>query len=220
MLKRSWPRFSTASSTGNGSSLTVAVPTLPVKNAASSCSVPRATVPSTSGRALPPSVKNAVPRSPRYFGWWCMSWRQPAALTIEIAATHSEIARSRAARLPPKGGSHEFSSGSRAPRRPACVASGFSRKFSVRDLIDVPRTQALEKVGRAEPIELRIRRFDGQEEALLAADLHEARHVEHRVIRHRQAAQEHPAEHRGKRREQDRHFEGDRDERRPAVERA
>src|SRR5262245_16288265 len=176
MLKRSWPRFSTASSTGNGSSLTVAVPTLPVKNAASSCSVPRATVPSTSGRALPPSVKKAVPRSPRYFGWLCMSWRHPAAAPSDTAATQSAIARSRVSRKAVAG-------------------------VSVRDFIDVPRTQAPEKVGRAEPIEFRIRRFDRQEEAFLAGDLREARHVEHRVIRHREAAQQDPAEDRGKRRE-------------------
>ena len=35
-------------------------PILPVKNASSSCSVPRATVPSTSGLALEPSAKNAL----------------------------------------------------------------------------------------------------------------------------------------------------------------
>src|SRR4051812_14715731 len=49
---------------------------MPVKNASSSCSVPRAIVPSTSGRALDPSAKNSLARSPRYFGWLCMSWRQ------------------------------------------------------------------------------------------------------------------------------------------------
>ena len=60
MLKRSWPRSSTSAVTGNGSSSTSVAPFFPVKNAASSCSVPRATVPSTSGRALEPSAKNAL----------------------------------------------------------------------------------------------------------------------------------------------------------------
>ncbi len=41
---------------------------MPVKNAASVCSVPRAIVPSTSGRALDPLAKNALWRSGRYFG--------------------------------------------------------------------------------------------------------------------------------------------------------
>ena len=43
-------------------------PFFPVKNAASVCSVPRAIVPSTSGRALDVFSKNALARSGRYFG--------------------------------------------------------------------------------------------------------------------------------------------------------
>ena len=52
MLKRSCPRSRTASVTGNGSSLANRAPFFPVKKAASVCSVPRAIVPSTKGRAL------------------------------------------------------------------------------------------------------------------------------------------------------------------------
>src|SRR5262249_37268603 len=88
------PRSSTFSSIANGNSLTSAPPLLPVKNASSSCSVPRATVPSTSGLALIPSAKKALALSPRYFGWLCMSCRhpvasrQPAAIRIEATCLH------------------------------------------------------------------------------------------------------------------------------------
>jgi hypothetical protein len=44
-----------------------------VKNATSSWSVPRATVPSTSGRALEPFLKNTLSRSGIAFGELCMS---------------------------------------------------------------------------------------------------------------------------------------------------
>jgi hypothetical protein len=54
-----------------------AAPFFPVKNAASSCSVPRATVPSTSGRALDAFLKNTLSRSGIAFGELCMSCRQP-----------------------------------------------------------------------------------------------------------------------------------------------
>src|SRR5688572_14556362 len=89
MLYRSCPRFRSASLIGNGSSFTGWFATLPVKNPSSSCSVPRATVPSTSGRALEPSANSVLGRSGRYFGWLCMSCRQPAAATRQNAAANS-----------------------------------------------------------------------------------------------------------------------------------
>src|SRR3954469_5221176 len=79
MLKRCSPRSSTSAVNANGSASTSAAPFLPVKNATSSCSVPRATVPSTSGRALEPLRKNTLSRSGIALGELCMSWRQPAA---------------------------------------------------------------------------------------------------------------------------------------------
>src|SRR5215213_612615 len=192
MLKRSWPRFSTVSSALNGSSATGALPVLPVKNASLSCSVPRAMVPSISGRALPPSAKNAVPRSARYLGWLCMSCRQPATPAIESAATHS------ATILPADAGSPALVGRRREPR-----TADRAPRMSVCDFIDVPRTQPLQEVRGALPIEFRVGRFDGQEESLGAADLREARHIEHRVIRHRQPAQQDPAEDGGERGKED-----------------
>jgi hypothetical protein len=62
------PRSSTPCVTGKGSSLTSIAPFFPVKKAASVWSVPRAIVPSTSGRALDVFSKNALARSGRYFG--------------------------------------------------------------------------------------------------------------------------------------------------------
>ena len=87
-----------AASTANGISVTAAPPILPVKKASSSCSVPRATVPSTSGRALDPSRKNSDARSGLYFGWLCMSWRQPAPTGGRRQQQETEGGRQRHAR--------------------------------------------------------------------------------------------------------------------------
>ena len=50
------------------------------------------------------------------------------------------------------------------------------------------------------------------QEELPGSRAREARHVEHRVIRHRQPVQGQHAEHRGERREENRHLEGHRNE--------
>ncbi len=73
MLKRSSPRSRTSAVSGKGSASTSAVPFFPVKNAASSWSVPRATVSSTIGRALEPFLKNMLSRNGIALGWLCMS---------------------------------------------------------------------------------------------------------------------------------------------------
>src|SRR5687767_11680035 len=86
MLKRSSPRFRSASVIWNGNSFTVAPDIFPVKNASSSCSVPRATVPARSGRALDPSANSALGRSGLYFGWLCISCRHPLANTRQTNA--------------------------------------------------------------------------------------------------------------------------------------
>src|SRR5687767_3122836 len=98
-----------AASTANGRSFTVTLSFFPVKNAASSSSVPRATVPSTSGRALDPSAKNVVELSGRYFGWLCMSCRQPTDSASPTRASSSGLVRdlidlSRAQSLEELGG--------------------------------------------------------------------------------------------------------------------
>src|SRR5919108_5252451 len=145
MLKRSCPRSSTSFVTANGNSETNIAPFLPVKKAASVCSVPRATVPSTSGRALDPLLKKSLDRSGRYFGWLCMSCRQPVSAMTDNAAAMSLVL----------------------------------------DFIDLSRSQGLEKLERLHAVELRIRGLD-REEQLVLARANERRHVEDRVIRHRQ----------------------------------
>src|SRR5688572_1933646 len=129
MLKRSCPRSRSFSVIWNGSSLTVAVPIFPVKNASSSCSVPRATVPSISGRALDLSANSVLGRSGRYFGWLCMSWRHP--LTSASAATSIAV-------------------------------------LLWLDFIDLLRPQVLQQRPGLHPVELRIVRLDGEEQAVLA----------------------------------------------------
>src|SRR5215218_5417554 len=119
-----------------------------------------------------------------------MSWRQPAAAISDNAAIDIAISRAALPRMKHSG---------RRTADPGPRAAEPGSRMSVRDFIDVPRTQALEEVRGALPVELRIGRFDRQEKPLLAADFGEARHVEHRVIRHWQAAQQDPAEYRGKR---------------------
>src|SRR3954469_12724185 len=92
MLKRCSPRSRTSAVSGNGSASASAVPFLPVKNAASSCSVPRATVPSRIGRALDVFLKNMLSRSGMALGWLCMSCRQPDSA---VARRNANAARRR-----------------------------------------------------------------------------------------------------------------------------
>src|SRR3954462_6447110 len=196
MLKRSWPRSTTCASIANGSSLTSTLLTLPVKNASSSCRVPRATVPSTSGRALDPSAKNTLGRRPRYLGWLCMSCRHAVAATRHTIA--SVIRTHRASSAEPRTPTPE----SRLPLR-----------F---DVIDLSCPEALEERPRRLVVELRIGRLDREEEPVLAGMLSEPGHVEHRVIRHRQAVEDEHPEDRRKRGEEDGQLEGHRHEHRPA----
>src|ERR1051325_654563 len=153
MSYRCWPRSSTLAVSGSGSASTSAPFSFPVKNAASSCSVPRATVSSTSGRALEGFLKNMLSRSGIAFGWLCMSWRQPAA--------DSSTAANTSPRLMP-----------RAPR----LASRFN-------FAHPRRIQSLQEVHRLLLVELRIRRFNEQETPIAARMLGEALDVEDRGIR-------------------------------------
>src|SRR6185369_7927949 len=66
---------------------------------------------------------------------------------------------------------------------------------SVRNGRDLARTERLEKSSRPFEIELRIARFDAQEEPVSAGE-REACHVEYRMVRLRQAVQCQHAEHR------------------------
>src|SRR5260221_11053095 len=136
MLTRCSPRSRTSAVGRNGSASSTSGPFFPVKNAASSCSVPRATVPSTSGRALDPFLKNTLSRSGIAFGELCMSWRQPDA-----AAATSQKAKGRRQR---------------------------NLGFNVAYLAGV---EPLQKVARLHAVELRVRRFDQQEELVPARAL-------------------------------------------------
>src|SRR5437870_10420901 len=85
MLNRSSPRAITRSVIANGNTSASAVPFFPVYSSASSRSCPRATVPATIGRAERASEKNVDSRSGMYFGWSCMSCRQPALSNTDRA---------------------------------------------------------------------------------------------------------------------------------------
>src|SRR4051812_22858790 len=100
-----------------------------------------------------------------YFGWSCMSRRQPDTTINARAATAA---------------------------KKNCLP--LSVVGSVGNGRDLPRVQRFEKAARRFQLELGILRLDAQEEAV-AARQGEARHVEHRVIRLRQAVQREHAEH-------------------------
>src|SRR5258708_34853137 len=134
MLKRCSPRSSTSAVSANGRASTTVAPLFPVKNAASSWSVPRATVPSTSGRALEPFLKNMLSRSGIAFGWLCMSCLQPeAAARRPIALT---------------------ANGTRQ------TASDWLRL----NVVHLGGVEPLQEIARLHAVELRVGRLDQQEE--------------------------------------------------------
>src|SRR5712691_1871805 len=90
--------------------------------------------------------------------------------------------------------------------------------FLLRNGSYLSRIEGFEEAARRFDVELRIPRLDAQEEPVAARE-REPRHVEHRVIRHRQPVQREHAEHGRQRGDENRALEGDRDERRPAVQR-
>ena len=148
-----------------------------------------------------------------------MSWRQAVARTTMsrgTAAHHGSLYR------------HEKLSTHETRRRRG--TNLFLHRF-------LPRCPPCSRVessstrnGRSPPADSRVSRnrrvcfevelgsfgFDAEEEPV-AARQRESRHVEDRVIRHRQAVQRQHAEHRRQRGGENRALEGDRDERRPAV---
>src|SRR5262245_46817985 len=79
MLKRCCPRTRRSLVRGIGrSAMNVPSALRPFQRRVSVFSFPRATVPSTSGRTERSSGQKAPLANGLYFGWSCMSWRQPA----------------------------------------------------------------------------------------------------------------------------------------------
>src|SRR5215471_17467505 len=141
MLKRCSPRSSTSAVSAKGRASTSAAPSFPVKNLTSSCSVPRATVSSTSGRALEPFLKNTLSRSGIALGELCMSCRQPAAASTSTATRRPDFGRR---------------------------TSDIGLRLNFSHLAGV---EAFEKIRRALAIELRIVGLDDQEELVAAGPL-------------------------------------------------
>src|SRR5689334_21804491 len=125
-----------------------------------------------------------------------MSWRQPAAMRRESMAE------------------------TRANRSLAIAARNMRlvHRASVRNFGHLSGLERLEKFAGPGVIEQRIRGFDAQEKPV-AAGLHKTRHIECRVVRHRQTAQREQDQDRGDRRNQNRQLERDYDIRRPAMQR-
>src|SRR5262249_818221 len=96
---------------------------------------------------------------------------------------------------------------------PTAARSRFTLLLHVHD---DPRPQLRQKRPRLVVVELRVARLDAEEEAVLRRE-GEARGVEDRVVRHRQAVQAEHGEDRGEGGEEDRALEGRHDERGNAV---
>src|SRR5258708_15903344 len=141
MLKRCSPRSSTSAVSANGRASTTVAPLFPVKNAASSWSVPRATVPATGGGALEPFLKNMLSRSGIAFGWLCMSCLQP-----EAAARRPSAMRAN------------------GQRRTANGVLGLN-------FVHLAGVEPLQEIARLHAVELRVGRLDQQEEFVPARAL-------------------------------------------------
>src|SRR5688572_21929658 len=100
-------------------------------------------------------------------------------------------------------------------RQPAAISSS-GRAWLRRNVGYSYRVQGLQKLLRRIALELRVGDFDAEKEPV-ARRARERRHVEHRVIRHRQPVERPHADKRRQRRSQHRRLEGDRNEVRPAV---
>src|SRR3989475_1355393 len=161
--------------------------------ASASCSMlPRATVPSTSARSDRPSPKKSVGESGRCFGWRAMSCWQPAR-------PHAKYSASEAQRI----------------GRPRNVAEA----LNILHLADIVRLQAHKKFFRAGAVELRVFRFDAQEEPVVGGQ-RKPRHVEHRMVRHGQLIERQHSQHGKDRGAEHGELERYRNEHGPAIERA
>src|SRR5215470_3437590 len=195
MSYRSRPRPTTRASTANGNTVASSLPILPVSSSVSSPRCSRETVPSTSGRADRSSGKNSEARSGVYFGWSCMSRRQPLVTTAltTINTEIAEIAESFSHRAPSDLCDLCVDRcARRAPR--LCDSVTMSKIHSG----NVTRVQPDEKLARRLVVELPVFRFDHEEEPA-AAGQREPLDVEHGVIRHRQPVQSEHAKHRRQR---------------------
>src|SRR5712692_1522918 len=161
--------------------------------ASASCSMlPRATVPSTSARSDRPSPKKSVGESGRCFGWRAMSCWQPAR-------PHPKQSASEAQRI----------------HRPRNVAEA----LNILHLADIMRLQAHKKFFRAGAVELRVFRFDAQEEPVVRSQ-RKPRHIEDRMMRHGQLIERQHSKHSKDRGAEHGELERDRNEHGPAIERA
>src|SRR5262249_41434115 len=157
MSNRSRPRTIVAASTRSGNTVASWPLILPVYRRSSSRSCPRATVPSTSGRAERESVKKVDSRIGMYFGWSCMSWRQPVTTIAPRTQRLTERTPRRRARVGVLRGS-----GDATIRALDSISVGNGRHL--------PRLERLEKPPRAIDVELRVDRLDAEEEPVAARE--------------------------------------------------
>src|SRR2546430_2992855 len=190
MLNRCSPRFMTCMVTGNGNPSPSCPLIFPVAMYPTIAISPRATVPGIRGRADIPSEKKSLGSSGSYFGWTAMRWRQVRRQKAESRSTKA---------------------------RRILLPSAFCLPPSPGNIGDLPWLERFQKIPRLVELEFRIARVNDEKE-FVARGLIESRHVEHRVIRHRQAVEREHSEDRRECRQQNRAFERDRNPRRPAVE--
>src|SRR5579863_10011729 len=197
MLNCSRPRSRSARVMGKGNRFEGTPFSFPVYSSSSRCRCPRATVPGTTGRSERPSPKKLVGSSDTYFGWTCMSRRQPA----RTPANSTAAATARAIRP------------ARRPKANLPSSGGPSSDINFEDSIGI---QALQKRFRPCKIELLIARGDAQKKPV-GPRLGELREIEHRKILRGQPVQRQHAKSCRQSRSQHRKFEGDRNPGRPAI---
>src|SRR5664280_1391872 len=156
------------------------------------------------GRAERPSAKKSLGRKGMYFGWSCISCRHPDSKTTDSRSKPIAPLRSRLC----------WVRGSEPRRGTLWVGS----VFLVRNFRYLPGLQRLQELARLVAIEQWIVGFDAKEKTVVAGQ-RESRHVESRVIEHRQTAQAQQAENGGERRKQNGHLERDDDVGGPTVQR-
>src|SRR5579875_709843 len=195
MLYRSLPRSRSARVIGNGNRFERTPFSVPEYISSSIRKSSRATVPGTGGRSERPSAKNLLGQSGKYFGWICISSRQPESIRASPARQPAICRRLRAI--------------SERPSNPP-------KQKSVLNLIDSMRLQLFQKRFRPRQIEVLVARLDAQEKLVRGRE-REAVHVEYRVIGPRQTVQGQHAHHRRNRPTQNRQFKRDGNPGRPAI---
>ena len=213
MLKRSCPRASTARVTGKGNVSTNFPRCLPLYKCSSSRSCPRP-------RCLPQTDARRGHRRKTCCRRAARIWvdRPSSADNRQPQRNQTPAKRAALDLAPSPRAATDRVAMPRSPFDPANLANSLV-PFTVQ-LHTLPEVRKLSRNRRvASLVEFRIGRFDAQKKSISLASWKRS-HVENRMIGHRQTVERQQPENRGEPRHEYRQLESDRDEDRPAVQRA